>query len=52
MGAVEENGCEHEGLRFDRERMALVPGRIGSILVAMMVCISVERGVEHEENER
>ena len=52
MGAVEENGCEHEGLRFDKERIALVPGRIGSILLAMIVCISVEKGLEHEMDKR
>lgn len=33
---VEEKGCEHEGLRLDIERMALEPGRMAVILVAMM----------------
>ena len=35
-GDVVENGREHEGLRFDRERMALVPGLRGSAFDAMM----------------
>ena len=34
VGAVEENGCEHDGLLFDKERMAEA-GLIG-IFVAMM----------------
>lgn len=33
---MEENGCEHEGLGLDKERMALVPGLMGIILVAMV----------------
>jgi hypothetical protein len=33
---VEENDCEHEGLRRDIERMALEPGRMAVILVAMV----------------
>lgn len=46
---MEENGCEHEGLRFDRDLMALAPGRIGIILVAMIdgegggVCAEVKK---------
>ena len=33
---MEEKDCEHEGLRLDMERMALEPGRMAVILVAMM----------------
>lgn len=32
-----ENCCEHEGLRLEMERMALEPGLMGMILVAMVV---------------
>jgi hypothetical protein len=35
--AVEEKGCEHEGLRFDKERMALEPGLMGIIFVAILL---------------
>ena len=35
-GVVEEKCCEHEGLRLDKERMALEPGLMGIILVAMV----------------
>lgn len=33
---MEEKGCEHEGRRLDKERMALEPGLMGIILVAMV----------------
>jgi hypothetical protein len=35
--AVEEKGCEHEGLRLEMERMALEPGLMGIIFVAMVL---------------
>ena len=53
-GAVDENGCEHEGLRFDSERRALVPGRIGNILVAIAVTgssVSVDRRSERVSSD-
>lgn len=34
-GEEDEKGCEHEGLRLDKERMALEEGRKGSTLEAM-----------------
>lgn len=51
-GVVEEKGCEHEGLRLDKERMALEPGRMGMILVAMMLTkgMKVRCLIEGKEN--
>lgn len=36
-GDVEENDCVHEGLRLDKERMALEDGLKGIIFEAMVV---------------
>jgi len=43
---VEEKGCEHEGLRLEMERMALEPGLMGIIFVAMVFGggVSIETG--------
>jgi hypothetical protein len=37
LGAVAEKCCEQEGLRFEMDLMALEPGLMGTILVAMIV---------------
>jgi hypothetical protein len=42
-GEVEENGCDTEGLRRERERMVLEEGLSG-ILVAMMTLPRRQRG--------
>ena len=52
---MEEKGCEHEGLRLEMERMALEPGLMGIIFVAMVFGggVSVETGqLEREVGEK
>ena len=47
---MEEKGCEHEGLRLLKERMALEPGLMGIILVAM-VFGKVDNGLRDRPRE-
>jgi hypothetical protein len=44
-----EKGCENEGLRLDKERMALDEGLKGTILEAMMMDTRKEREREWRE---